>query len=131
MHAISQLLLGDFWLGNLKNEDPGHVHAVGPDCTRMHVNARKCTWMHVEAHGGTGMHEHARLHLITAQICSDLWPENIRNEKPGRSRIDDILASYSPFKSNFMSIVMSAVACGCPDECCKNAESITCGCLHL
>ena len=65
-HAAARAYFGDFWLGNLKNEDPGRLHAVRPDYTWMHVTARGCMWLHVEARGGTCMHEDARLYLIGA-----------------------------------------------------------------
>ena len=71
MHARTYLLLGDFWLGNLKNEDPGRLHAVLAEHTCMHVAARACTWLHVQARGGTCMHEDARLSLIAALRGSD------------------------------------------------------------
>ena len=67
MHADARTYLfaalkgSDFLLENLKNENPGRLHAARPGCT----------WMHAEARRGTRMHVAARAHAHTVNQIKD------------------------------------------------------------
>ena len=67
MHADARTYLfaalkgSDFLLENLKNENPGRLHAARPGCTCMHAEAR----------GGTRMHVAARAHAHTVNQIKD------------------------------------------------------------
>ena len=80
----------------------------------MHADARECTW-------------HAREKRISSSESRDMRG---RQSPGGRSHIDPILNAQSNFMSDFMSIVMSAIAYGCLKKMYHIAPLNTCGCHH-